>query len=248
MAYSWPLLSAALTACSSCGVGYATTSSGGHLERARAIGSLTRRRMRRMHAGNVSSRERRRTRCVHVLALASILLLGRSAVAPAESDVPVLQRVRVANMNALSALAPPPHAPLPLLSAPQLCLMKLRWSRWSRRHSGARGSRRRRLTPRGPGDAGRGRSGAEARAGHDAGRATPSGVAHRGPRARRRRSAGDVRRRALWSGGAAGLARAVHPLASVASVRPRGAQGNPDASSFPAPRRARGTPVAVACD
>ena len=38
-------------------------------------------------------------------------------------------------MNALSALDPPPHAPLPLLSAPQLCPMKLRWSRWSRRHS-----------------------------------------------------------------------------------------------------------------
>ena len=34
-------------------------------------------------------------------------------------------------MNALSALDPPPHAPLPLLSAPQLCPMKLRWSRWS---------------------------------------------------------------------------------------------------------------------
>ena len=41
--------------------------------------------------------------------------------------------------------------------------------------------------------------------------------------------------------------RVGHPRASAVSLQPRGPQGNPDASSFPAHRRARGTPVAAAC-
>jgi len=41
--------------------------------------------------------------------------------------------------------------------------------------------------------------------------------------------------------------RGGHPWASPASLRPGRAQRNPDASSFPAYRRARGTPVAAAC-
>jgi hypothetical protein len=39
-----------------------------------------------------------------------------------------------------------------------------------------------------------------------------------------------------------------HPRASATSIRPRRAQGNPDASSFLAARRGRGTPAAGACD
>ncbi len=69
-------------------------------------------------------------------------------------------------------------------------------------------------------------------------------MARRGPRVRRRRSE-DARDR--W-GVAGGLGCAAHRLASAESVPPPSAQGNPDASSFPAPRCGRGTPAVGACD
>ena len=45
----------------------------------------------------------------------------------------------------------------------------------------------------------------------------------------------------------ADVGRRDHPGASAASLRPRPAQGNPDASSFRGPRRGRGIPVGGVC-
>jgi hypothetical protein len=103
--------------------------------------------------------------------------------------------------------------------------------------------------PRGPpgAAAARGPPGAGVHAGPAPAGTTPSvGVVPCGPHGRKNRSA-RARRGSAWGAGTPGLALAAHPLASAASVRPREAQRNPDASSFPAPPRARGTPVAAAC-
>lgn len=74
----------------------------------------------------------------------------------------------------------------------------------------------------------------------------PAPSAPRGPAGRKSRS-GLVQAPLAGACGATGFACAGHPLASAASFRSHPAQGNPDESSFLAPRAARGTPAAASC-
>ena len=94
--------------------------------------------------------------------------------------------------------------------------------------------------------AARGPAAAAARAGAAIAGSPPAAAAPRGSPGRKSRSA-PAHGGAARGAGDPERARASHRRVSAASVRPRGAQRNPDASSFPAPRRARGTPVAAAC-
>jgi hypothetical protein len=125
------------------------------------------------------------------------LLVGHQCSATGHEE---LRRLRACSRpRARTALAPRPGRPPPVpagRSRParppasarlQACVSAT--SRSGDPVGGVRCSRRPRFTTRGLGEAGRGRSGAGDHAGHEAGDTKPSGLAHRGPRARRSRSA-----------------------------------------------------------